>query len=150
MCKEFGHKTVAYVDGGKKKEEQILNFRNYFNQTTGERDDKVWIMVAGLKSICQSIDLVECQHFIGMEPHPINAEAVQFGFRGYRIGQAATKVSVTWLVHEGSYVEELIYRRNKNKDDFAAKAKQEKIAELVKENMKKDSELAKHDVVEVV
>ena len=41
MCKEFSYKTVAYVNGGKKKEEQILNFRNYFNQTTGERDDKV-------------------------------------------------------------------------------------------------------------
>ena len=149
MCKEFGYKTVAYVDEGKKKKEQILNFRNYFNQTIGKRNNKVQIMVTSLKSICQSINLVKCQHFISIEPHLINVEAVQFRFRRYRISQAATKVSITQLIHEGLYVEELIYYYNKNKDNFAAKAKQEKIVELVKENIKKDYKLTQQDVVVV-
>lgn len=81
--------------------------------------DKVCVIVAGVKMVYQSIDLVEGHVFKGLEPHPINAD----GYRGYRIGQKAPEVHVNWLVHHGSYVEKHQYTRNKMKDNFAEKCK---------------------------
>lgn len=65
------------------------------------------------------MDLVEGHVFEGLEPHPINAEAVQYCYRGYRPGQEAPVVYVNWLVHSGSFVETTIYAKNKARDNFA-------------------------------
>jgi hypothetical protein len=36
------------------------------------------------------------------EPHAINAEAVQYSYRGYRIGQPNPVVYLNWLYHADS------------------------------------------------
>jgi hypothetical protein len=69
---------------------------------TGEMDDECCILIAGVKMICQSVDLVGGHVSIGLEPHLINAEAVQLSYRGYRLEQRVPQVDVTSLVHRGS------------------------------------------------
>jgi hypothetical protein len=73
--------------------------------------------------LCCWLRLVEGHDFVGLEPHLINAEAVQFGYRGYRIGQHAAQVDVTWLIHKDSYLETGAWSKNKAKNDFADRIK---------------------------
>ena len=87
-------------------------------------------MVAALKVVCQSIDLVECHVFECLEPHGINAEAVQYGYRGYRIGQPHYEVIVNHLFHSDSYIEEMTYRKNATKNNFAKKCQSMQIEQL--------------------
>jgi hypothetical protein len=90
-----------------------------------------WILLAGIKSVCQSIDLIECHYFRGIEPHDINAEAVQLPFRGFRIGQVHPTVSMEWLVHEDSMVEEAVLKRNEAKNKFANDARAVQLKEII-------------------
>jgi hypothetical protein len=118
LKKEFGEHAIAYVGMGNDKTKVVDQWRKFVDKH-GEIDDTVYIMVAGLRTICQSMDLIEGHEFEGLEPHPINAEATQYSHRGYRVGQYEKLVYVTWLVHKGSAVEEAIQRKNMAKDSFA-------------------------------
>lgn len=126
MCKQFGPKTIAWLGDGTEKDQEIQRFRNIADGTCA-------FLVAGLKMICQSMDLIESNVFTGLEAHPINAEVVQAGHRQYRIGQQASEVIVDWLIHSGSEIETEIYRKNLVKDKFAEECKRvqaEKIKEM--------------------
>jgi hypothetical protein len=60
---------------------------------TGDVNDECCILVAGVKMVCQSMDLVEDHVFIELESHLIKPEAIQLGYRGYRLGQRAPPAS---------------------------------------------------------
>jgi hypothetical protein len=62
---------------------------------TGDVDEEFCILVAGVKMVCQSMYLVEGHVFIELGPHLINAEAIQLGYWGYRLGQQAPPASAT-------------------------------------------------------
>lgn len=123
MVKEFGRKRIAWVGEGLDKDAEVLRWRKFYNFDTDQVEDDVQFMVAGLKMVCQSIDLIEGHVFEALEPHGINAEAVQYGYRGFRINQVAAEVELNFLVHAGSYVEELTYARNEIKNRFAAQCR---------------------------
>jgi hypothetical protein len=110
--------AVVLVGDGKSKMADCEKWRKVWDEQSGRLDDQKRVMVAGIKMICQSIDLVQGHVFEGLEPHPINAEAIQYGFRGYRIGQEALEVVVNWLCHQGSYVEEMILNKNLRREAF--------------------------------
>ncbi|KAL9028996.1 MAG: hypothetical protein Q9180_007082 [Flavoplaca navasiana] len=123
LAKEFGKDSIAWVGEGVDKDTEVLKWRQYYDSANNTINDKVYIMVAGLKMVCQLIDLVEGHVFEGLEPHPINAEVVQYGYRGYRISQKAPVVTVNWLVHHDSYVESYIHKKNMMKDNFTSECK---------------------------
>lgn len=126
------------------KDVEVLKWRKFYNTETEEVDDRVQFMVAGLKMVCQSIDLIEGHVFECLEPHGINAEAIQYGYRGYRIGQVVDEVEVNYLVHAGSYVEELTYGRNLVKNNFADQCRAtqlNKIKELATTMAEEDEEV---------
>ena len=58
---------------------------------------------------------------------------IQFGYRGYRIGQVSNVVVVNHLLHHDSYIETLIYTKNMMKNRFAQQCRStrtDKIQEL--------------------
>ncbi|KAI8940008.1 hypothetical protein NX059_003730 [Plenodomus lindquistii] len=147
LFKVYGESALAYLgESSGKKEDQITRFRSYLPDENGEPTDSCWILIAGIKTVCQSIDLVECHTFIGLEPHIINAEAVQLGFRGYRINQQAGVVTVTWLLHQGSITEEDAYKTIQLKNKFAEDAMSAKLDDVVATNMVGLEELEDREV----
>lgn len=75
-------------------------------------------MVAGIQHLSQSIDLIEGHRVVLLEPHPKNAEARQAVGRFKRPGQKSKRITVVWLLHKGSLVEENLYSSNVFKDDI--------------------------------
>jgi len=129
--KEFGKEKIAWVgEGPLKKDLEVPRWRKIWNVETQSVDDEVCFMVAALKMVCQSIDLVEGYVFECLEPHAINAEAVQYGYRGYRIGQPWIYVEVNHLLQQGSYVEEMVYRKNDNKNQFAEQCRSRQVDKI--------------------
>ena len=82
-------------------------------------DDKVYFIVTSLKMVCQSINLIKGYVFECIEPYSINAEVIQFRYRGYRIGQVLNIVVVNHLLYYNSYIKTLIYTKNIIKNRFA-------------------------------
>lgn len=120
------------MGSSKERDVNVGRWKKVWDEDAEKVSDGCWLMVAGLKVICQPLDLVEGHILEGMEPHPINAEVVQTGNRQFRIKQQALKVVVNWLVHDGSYVEGLIYRKNETKDRFTAQLKVTQVEKLKK------------------
>jgi hypothetical protein len=56
----YSYTAIAYVGDGRATADEITRFRD-----TGR--GAAYIFVAGLKSICQSMDLIECHLFEGLE-----------------------------------------------------------------------------------
>ena len=122
------------------RETEVARWDTVWDDENDRVEDRCWLMVAGLKIICQSLDLVKGHVLELMEPHPINAEIVQSAHRQYRIGQEAPVVEVNLLLRSLSYVEETIARKNEMKDTFAAQLKMVQIHKLVAQNKEYEEE----------
>jgi cytoplasmic iron level regulating protein YaaA (DUF328/UPF0246 family) len=82
--KNFGRKETVLIDStsGTTKEDNISSWRRVRDDEAKRRADKVVIMVAGLRMVCQAIDLPEGAVFKGLKAHTINAKAIQMGYQG--------------------------------------------------------------------
>lgn len=99
MVKEFGRHTVACVGEGRDKDMEVAKWRTFYITETEEVNDQVQHMVAGLKMVCQSIDLVEGAVFAALEPYGINAEAIQSGIVAIESARSRREsISIIWYM----------------------------------------------------
>jgi hypothetical protein len=123
IAQVWGLSSMVVVSGGKDRTNLVPEWKKTFAYNKKEQAfeiaDRCFIMVAGLKVVCQSIDLTEGHVLDILEPHPNNAEGVQVQKRQHRVGQKHPTVYVRWLIHDGSIIDTKISQRNVIKTTFA-------------------------------
>jgi hypothetical protein len=129
VVQTFGERTTVLILDRDDRMEKVDAWKKTWDKDNKEVDDECSVMVAALKVMCQSVNLTEGHVLEFLEPHPINAEAVQGANRQYRIGQEDPKVVVRTLIHKGSVVETAIAARNAAKNRFASDVKRQVVQE---------------------
>lgn len=119
LVQVFSDEAVVSVASSKDRRDAVPKWRDV--------QDPVWIMVAALGTICQSITLTEGHVLCALEPTPSNSKAVQVANRQYRIGQRHDTVLVQWLLHRNSSIEQNIASGNRLRNRFADGVKGAKV-----------------------
>ncbi|KAJ6284250.1 hypothetical protein J3E71DRAFT_171256 [Bipolaris maydis] len=120
VVQEVGEACVASVMSRMDRNVTMNGWRNRYMPNTYDLDDKVWIMVAALGVICQSVTLTEGNILHGLELPPNNSVAQQTANRQHRIGQTQDVVEVQWLVHKNSVTEDKIMAKSRAKNSLAS------------------------------
>ena len=135
LVQHFGEKHIVSVHDKASRVQELPKWQRYWNPQTEELDDKVCILIAGLKVIAHSVTLVEGHVLCGFDPPINNHDNVQLPKRQWRIGQMedcilrylttvnptrpnAAKLKSNPFSESKRTIESTIVARNKGKADF--------------------------------
>ncbi|KAI0569794.1 hypothetical protein Alg215_11433 [Pyrenophora tritici-repentis] len=121
LCQTFQDRHVCMASGSSNRAKSLAQWRTFYDPSTDRADDDVFILVAGLRVISQSVTLVEGHVLEGLDLPLSIHDAQQVANRQFRVGQQHDEVFVNWLITHDS---ELKYRTIDDRIAARTKAKQ--------------------------
>ncbi|KAI0575140.1 hypothetical protein Alg130_09385 [Pyrenophora tritici-repentis] len=102
LCQTFQDRHVCVASGSSNRAKSLAQWRKFYDPGTDRADDDIFILVAGLRVISQSVTLVEGHVIEGLDLLLSIHDAQQVANRQFRVGQQHDEVFVNWLVtHDG-------------------------------------------------
>ncbi|KAI0616392.1 hypothetical protein TUN199_11616, partial [Pyrenophora tritici-repentis] len=94
LCQTFQDRHVCVASGSSNRAKILAQWRKFYDPSTDRANDDVFILVAGLRIISQSITLVEDHVIEGLDLPLSIHDAQQVANRQFRVGQQHDEVFV--------------------------------------------------------